>query len=233
MKKLLILLTQKFSFFHSLFGQRFKLFKRSYSQFGEDLQIIEGLKNPRDGFYVDIGAHHPFYYSNTYLLSKMGLKGINVDGSSWSIAEFKKHRPEQVNLHALISNEEKEVTFYEFDRPTLNTISESMKLKAIESGAKVTKTTQMMSLKLSTVLEKYAPKGKGFFFLNVDVEGFDLEVLKTNDWDKYKPKVICVEDHLFNLKKPSESEIYNFLSEKGYEIKSKLGPSLIFKLSDL
>ena len=64
----------------------------------------------------------------------------------------------------------------------------------------------------------------------MDVEGFDLQVLKTNDWEVFKPKLICIEDHDFVLEKPADCEIFSYLKDKGYNLFSKNGPSLIFEL---
>jgi hypothetical protein len=50
-----------------------------YSQEGEDLIASRLFPNQSTGFYVDIGAHHPTRFSNTYLLYTKGWRGINID----------------------------------------------------------------------------------------------------------------------------------------------------------
>lgn len=231
LSSILLKLSQTNELFHNLLGSRFKLYRKSYSQFGEDLQILSKVESVHDYYYIDIGAHHPIYYSNTYHLHTLGMLGINVDGSKDCIKEFERLRPESKNLNILISDKAEEAIFYEFDRPTLNTLSEEMKVKALEDGAKIVSQQKMNSLSLKGVVEKYAPKNKKPFFLNVDVEGFDLQVLKTNDWEVFKPKLICIEDHDFVLEKPADCEIFSYLKDKGYNLFSKNGPSLIFELS--
>jgi hypothetical protein len=62
-------------------------------------------------------------------------------------------------------------------------------------------------------------------FLNVDCEGNDLNVLRSNDWSRWKPKVICVEDHADNWQ---QSEIVNFLGSVGYTLKYRAVFSSIF-----
>ena len=81
---------------------------------------------------------------------------------------------------------------------------------------------------LGEILSEYIPQGKEIDLMNVDVEGLDLEVLKSNNWDKYSPRVLIVEDHLFNPEKPLESEITQFLKSKGYTLKANCLISLIF-----
>lgn len=52
--------------------------------------------------------------------------------------------------------------------------------------------------------------------MSVDVEGFDLKVLKSNDWNKYRPKIIVIELHAIETGSKRELEISNFLKDKGY-----------------
>jgi len=64
--------------------------KKSYSQDGEDVVLAsfyENMKNYR-GFYVDIGAHHPVRFSNTWMFYKNGWKGINIDPTPGSMKAF-------------------------------------------------------------------------------------------------------------------------------------------------
>jgi hypothetical protein len=64
--------------------------KFSLSQFGEDLAILGVVKQLglRKGTYVDAGAYHPIFGSNTLLLHKQGWRGINVDLAAQRIATF-------------------------------------------------------------------------------------------------------------------------------------------------
>ena len=59
--------------------------KKSYSQDNEDLFLNEYFEKISNGFYVDIGCHHPKRFSNTYLLYKKGWKGVNIDANFFAI----------------------------------------------------------------------------------------------------------------------------------------------------
>ena len=59
------------------------------------------------------------------------------------------------------------------------------------------------------------PKGQAIDFLNVDVEGHDLEVLESNDWKRFRPKVIVVEDEALD---PRESQMVKNMNRHGYEL---------------
>src|SRR6185369_33711 len=84
-----------------------------YSQFGEDITLVRLLPEPT-GFYVDVGAHHPQRYSNTYLLHKRGWSGINIDPNPDTIELFNRARPNDINLCAGVAAEEKELQYHMF-----------------------------------------------------------------------------------------------------------------------
>ena len=76
------------------FSRALKLFTRHgslrvrFSQYGEDT-IIRKHFNKSEGFYIDVGAHHPFRQSNTASLWLHGWQGVNVDANSESVEVFK------------------------------------------------------------------------------------------------------------------------------------------------
>ena len=78
--------------------------KRSYSMLGEDLIVEKFFKNKKNGFYVDVGCYHPIDGNNTYLLSKKGWSGINIDLNAISINLFDRTRKNDSNLNIAISN---------------------------------------------------------------------------------------------------------------------------------
>jgi len=80
------------------------------------------------------------------------------------------------------------------------------------------------------VLDKYLPAGQKIDFLTIDVEGLDLMVLKSNNWAKYKPSYILVEDRI-DFKNLAESGVFNFLEKQGYKLVAKTLRTLFFKLS--
>jgi hypothetical protein len=63
-------------------------------------------------------------------------------------------------------------------------------------------------------------QSKAIDLLNVDAEGWDHVVLESNDWETYRPEIIAVESHGFNLNCPSENRTLQFLTSKGYSLNS-------------
>ncbi len=179
---------------------------------GEDLQILELTKNIKNGFYVDAGCYHPTHLSNTFLLYKKNWNGINIDVSELSISLFNFMRSNDLNLNLAISNFEGEVTIYHQKKMSqLTTINKKISTERMQGKIKERK---IKSQKLTTVLNNSKYKNRKIDFLNIDVEGVDLEVLKSLDFKVYKPRVICIE---IIDKKIEDSKIYNYLKNLDYK----------------
>jgi len=209
----------------------------SYSQEYEDLFLLDIFKGKTNGFYVDVGSFDPYAYSNTALLHKKGWKGINIDASSKSINEFNLHRPNDINLNIGVGGEEGTLDYYEFgDKNGLNTFDKEDANSVEEKfpgKEKLKQITKVKIMPLKKIFDLYLPKGQQIDLLDIDVEGLDFEVLKSNDWKKYKPNVILVEFVTKSLKEVFDHNIYKFLEKQGYILKIKTGLTGIFVTKDL
>ncbi len=204
----------------------------SYAQEGEDLLIKRFLNNKEKGFYIDIGAHHPTRFSNTFSFYEKGWSGINVDPLPGIMDKFNTQRPNDINIEAGVSLEEQELIYYMFNEPALNTFSkEEAQKKGGLSIYKIIEQRKIRTYPLSSILDKYIKSGTLIDFMTIDVEGLDLDVLKSNDWEKYRPGLLLVED----LKKQSienfinSSEMYKFLKNQDYSFAAKTFNTLFFK----
>ena len=70
---------------------------------------------------------------------------------------------------------------------------------------------------MSTVLDDHL-KGRAIDFMTIDVEGFDFNVLKSNNWDKYRPKVILFELFSNDVESIKSNEMSLFLNQNGYSL---------------
>ncbi len=208
-----------------------------FSQFGEDavlLSLFSKCEFKQSGFYVDIGAHHPVHLSNTYIFYLNGWSGINVDAMPGTMKLFDEIRSRDINLEMGVVSKEsagKEMNFYVYKNGAHNTFSEDLVNKR---DFKPDKKIQIKTDTLSSILDKYLPKDKNIDFLSIDAEGFDLEILESNDWSKYKPTYILVEDHsITNIDEITNSKIYQFLLKQGYKLISKTILTLIFGLEPI
>jgi FkbM family methyltransferase len=189
----------------------------SYSQKGEDLVIDKLLGNKKRGFYIDVGAYAPDRFSNTKHFYEKGWRGINIEPDYEQYTAFVLKRKRDINLNIGIGQEKKKLSFFRFFPATLSTFSESEAKKYKKMGYKFLGTRNVKVIPLKDVFRLYT-KGKSVDFLSVDTEGFDMEVLKSNNWEKFKPKLICIESSSHSLSKTSKQYNYaTFLSQFGYK----------------
>jgi FkbM family methyltransferase len=211
-------------------NEDFNLDNIYFSQEGEDIILSKLFFDKKDGFYVDIGAHHPVKLSNTYKYYLQGWAGINIDALPGSMQLFHQKRSRDINIEIGIASEEKVMPFYVFDQAALNTFDESTAHQHVrQNGASIINTLLVKTAPLVKVLDAYLPKGKQIDFMSIDVEGFDLIVLQTNDWSKYRPTVILVESIGTDFELLLHSEMHTFLNEKGYTIMSKTFHTVFYK----
>ena len=205
----------------------------SYSQEGEDLVLKRLFYGLRNGFYIDVGAHHPRRFSNTYLFYKMGWKGINIDAMPGSMKAFNQIRPRDINIEKPISDQKQILTYYAFNDSALNGFSKELSDKRDGKGEyQIEFTKEIETTTLKDILNKYLPENQNITFLSIDVEGLDFKVLKSNDFEKYKPKVILIEILGSRLIDIDNNEISKYLSQYGYSIYAKTVNTSFFITSE-
>ena len=204
---------------------------RSWSQEGEDLILRRIFEKKTKGFYIDVGAHHPKRLSNTFLFYELGWHGINIDALPGSQQLFDKMRPADINIEIGIAEEDATLNYYIFNEPALNGFSKDLSEErdSFNTEYKILDIKKIKVLPLSYVLNSYLPDKQVIDFMTIDVEGLDLEVLKSNDWTKYRPKYVLVEVLNESLVKTQSSPIGRFMSDVGYEIYCKSANTVFFK----
>jgi FkbM family methyltransferase len=187
-----------------------------YSQDGEDLILDRLLDGKRQGFYIDVGAHHPARFSNTYLFYLRGWRGINVDAQPGSMRAFDRRRPRDINIECGVGVTRGVATYYQFNEPALNTFSEAeMQLKNKPPYC-VEAEVQVQVRPLAQLLQEHLPVGEAIDFLSVDVEGKDLEVLQSNDWSAYRPRFVLAETLRTELLALNQCPVVSFMAAAGY-----------------
>jgi FkbM family methyltransferase len=201
-------------------------YSKSYSQCGEDM-VVKSILNPQPVnkklMWIDIGAHHPTRLNNTAFFYEQGCHGINVEADPKLIQNFYYKRKRDVNLNIAVADKSGEMDFYLMDAPTLNTLSAVEAHKNEKLGHKITGIIPIKTMTITDVLGKYC---ENIFpdFLSLDAEGYDLTILRSIDWEKAHPKIICVENipYLPKLKNFFESmqinELSRYLETKNYSI---------------
>lgn len=197
-----------------------QIFRGSYSQRGEDLIIDKLLGYKKNGFYIDVGANDPHRFSNTKRFYKKGWRGINIEPDFNNYQKFTKERKDDLNLNIGIGQIEAKLKFYRFIPDTLSTFSQKEADSYIKQGYRLKDVVEVQVKKLGDVLSQYCPN-KEIDFISIDTEGFDREVLRSNDWRKFSPALICIESVAHNIKggsKRKKRDNYkSFLTNIGYE----------------
>ena len=224
----------------SIQKRKFKYQKQSYSFNGVDLIVNYIFKNKKEGFYLDIGAQHPISNNNTYIFFKRGWKGVNIDLDKKNIDLFKIARPDDFNLNYAISDSEKEVDlFFYHESSPINTLSKKVSnfQKANVSQVKKIKTTT-----LDKILDEISLQHR-IDYMNIDVEGYEEQVLKGFNINKFKPYVISIEYLDLEMNKLEltnndinnllNSNLYQFFIKNNYYFVNWLHGDLIFVHKDL
>lgn len=200
-----------------------------FSQLGEDAVLWHIFAEKRDGFYVDVGAFHPFRFSNTALLHRFnGWRGINIDLDQRAIDLFKKHRPNDINVCCAIGEEAGAMRIPIFAEGTVNTLDAS-RARALVGEREVFEEREVQIRRLDAILAEHLPVGTQIDVLNVDAEGLDEAVLRSNDWSRYAPEVVLVEAHDMRLAEPNSSASYRFMTSLGYRLISHVFVTSIYR----
>jgi FkbM family methyltransferase len=206
LKKIIIKYFNFFYIFHNLFIKN-KIFidREYYSHSKEDIFILNKFRKKK-GFYIDVGCHHPTRLNNCHLLYKNGWRGINIDLNKISIDLFNYVRKDDVNINIAVSSKKGNVKYY-YDKPL--SLYNSLLKKNYLKYSNIIKSDS-----LDNIIKRTKFKNKEIDFLSIDVEGKDLDVLKSLNFKKYNPKSICIEI----WKGKYKNSIYNFLIKKKYSL---------------
>lgn len=202
----------------------------SYSQEGEDLILWRLIDGRATGTYVDVGACHPSRFSNTRLLYEAGWRGVNIDANPDFKELFNRARPGDKNIVCGVGETEEILPFFQFDDPAVNTFdAELARFRWESQGFRQTNIVQMPIRRLSAILNEVVPMQRGIDVLTIDVEGRDMEVLRSNDWNNFRPQIVLVEDLAIALDKVQESEVVIYMSQLNFLLVAKTRNTLIFE----
>jgi len=200
-----------------------------YSQEGEDIVFERLLGKKESGFFVDVGAHHPTRFSNTYALYRKGWRGINIDATPGSMAAFAQWRPGDINIEAAVSDTPDPMPFHMFKEPALNTFDAALAESYIQAGYEKQEIKDIATRPLSDILDEYLPPGMKIDIMSIDVEGGEMGVLRSNNWEKYAPRYLVLEILDIPLSEIMRFPAIVFLRDRGYGIVSKLVQTVILQ----
>jgi FkbM family methyltransferase len=197
-------------------------FMNTYSQAGEDVMAAyfffkHHIQHPS---YLDIGTNDPISGNNTFLFYKRGSKGVCIEADPTLIPALKKARPKDHIITAGVTFDNRsEADFYVFELASHNTLSkEEADFRVSKGGQKLKEVIRIPLVNINTLIETHFPKGVDF--LSLDVEGIDLMILESLNFEKHRPALICVESITFSMDNQETriSEIASFMKAKGYRV---------------
>jgi FkbM family methyltransferase len=196
-----------------------------FSQFGEDVAIREMF--PDGSIYIDIGANHPFQISTTYLLYLEGWRGVTVEPirSLWKL--HRRWRPEDISLNAAVGTGAT-LPFFELYPDVLSTMSRE-DAEQIEANGKgfVLSTYEVPLITGQEIVDTHL-NGKVVDLLSIDVEAFELPVLRSFDFSRFHPRAILIEESSFIPNAASSKACASFLRDAGYQLERRVGCNGIY-----
>jgi FkbM family methyltransferase len=200
------------------------ILKRANFSQGIEEKILQNLfSDTHKGFYIDVGCHHPNRYSNTSLLYKQGWSGINIDANSTHLKLFKFFRKRDYNIKALVSKSEEKLDYYYFDDSALNgCLSKSRLDLLLSKNYKIIKTEKILTRRLDNIITESKVNHNKIDLLDIDVEGYDFQVLQSINLDLYDVRVILIETG------DQENNIIEYLLKFNYHMHSRVDRNCIF-----
>jgi hypothetical protein len=176
---------------------------RCFSQEGEDRVLARFFEKQAGGFYVDVGAHHPFRFSNTFLFYRQGWHGINI------------------NLEVGVARQAGTAQFHVFGETALNTFDPALAAERNRPPHPLLRVVDVPLRPLGALLREKLPQNQHIDFMSVDVEGLDLEVLMSNDWDIFRPRLVLAETFGKTMEDLPSEPVAKFMKSVGYVLFAK------------
>jgi FkbM family methyltransferase len=181
-----------------------------HGEYYEDYVLSSVLDGAASGTYIDVGANHPIENSVTALFYERGWHGITIEPNPEYVPLYARLRPRDVHLNLGIASAGGTLTFYRVTDPPggdgtwasggLSTFDPAVAERGRRAGLKVSESmvpvTTLNNVLAQRPLEEIT-------ILNIDVEGFEKQVLESIDLRKHRPLVIVVEACLPGTEVPS------------------------------
>lgn len=193
-----------------------------YSQFGEDVVLRSLIGKQKRGVYVDVGCFHPKRFSNTYFLYRRGWRGINIDMEEHKIALFNIARRGDHNVTAAVSDVSQPLYI---STKRAHALESALSIDAV-AGAEVIPRT------LTSIIDESPYRNASIDVLSVDAEGHDINVLRSLDYSRYRPRIVIAEVLTKRIEEVLTSDVHVWLSQRGYLLRSWTICSLIYVLED-
>ena len=196
--------------------------RASFSQFGEDLYLVEQFPGKSHGVYVEVGAFHPMQYSNSYLFYRGGWRGLAIEPQPHLADLYARCRPRDEVVRCAITDTEGETDLLLFDGQSGIDDGHYMHDGQQSQLPRIrVQTRRLTSVFAASPLLVRNP----IDFLSVDCEGHDEVVLASNDWNRWRPLIVLCEAYTQGV----ENDLEGAMVARGYRRIGKCGPTLVYR----
>jgi FkbM family methyltransferase len=187
----------------------------SYAQNFEDVLLNRAFRGKTDGFYVDVGAHHPVTASVTKHFYDKGWRGLNLEPGP-TFPTLANERPRDVNLKLAVSGHDGELGFFEHpEDPGTSTTRPELHPNLV-SRVHERRLRVVPCRTLASILSEHAP-GVPIDFMNIDVEGSEEAVIRGADWVRFRPRIVLIEAVAPYASTPTHQGWEPVLTASGYQ----------------
>ena len=212
----------------------------TFSHDGEDLILLKYLANIKDGTYIDIGSNYPVSASNTFLFYLSGWNGICIDPLPILKNKYRFIRSRDKFINAAVfgsrTKNKKKLSFFYYNHPIGNSTFDHQRVKELKDnfGREPSSIITVPKISVEHIFSSYKElfNNKEINLLNLDIEGFEIDILE--DFFSYKihPWVVCVEEIGQTTETLQNGEIYKLMKNNGYILGSRTFLSSIYVLKN-
>lgn len=203
----------------------------AFSQEGEDLVIARLFKNRPTGYYVDVGGHHPWRYSNTALLYARGWKGVVIEPNPRARILFRLLRSRDRFVSCAVGSERGFADYNQFRESALNSLDLAVTDERRRLGYEKVGVRSVQVRTLDDILEEYCPT-RQINLLSIDVEGHEASVLSGFDIGRWRPEAVCIEIMGGRMDSCADNGILATFARQGYRPFSKFLHSWLLVAND-
>lgn len=182
--------------------------------------VLDGQEPP---VYVDLGCAHPINKSLTHFVRDLGWRGVAVDGNGdyekdWAQVGYRSH------LFITVLSNKPSARFVTHENAFTSRISESEAMDRPEQWG-IKRVEERQCLALESILLAF--EIERIDLLTIDLEGAELEVLQTLDWERHNPSFIIAEYDTAGV--GIDCRVCNWLLARGYEVVQMFPSNLIYR----
>jgi FkbM family methyltransferase len=213
----------------------------SFSSDGEDFALIKYLAGIKNGNYIDIGSHQPVKHSNSFLFYLLGWKGVCVDPlpSLKNKYRFIRRRDKFINagVFGSKSKDHEDLNFFYYKNHRDNSTFDPDRAKELSDnfGREPSSIISVPKITVAEILsssEDLLGEAKEIQMLNLDIEGFEIDILEDFFSCNVYPWTVCVEELGQTSETLQNGEIFKLMKGNGYILGSRTFLSSIYILKN-